>query len=129
MAWMGARSSWVPTHAARGIVQEDADGIGAMVVYDEWTPNAARIHVAIDKPMTCREFVHAAFEYPFLETGRGVLLATIPADNDACLRLVRRLGFYEAFHIEDGWAPGVDLVAFELRKENCRWIRRERLVA
>jgi RimJ/RimL family protein N-acetyltransferase len=124
MAWMTARSTWIPTGAARGILQEENGRIVAMVVFDEWTPHAARMHVAIDKPMSCREFVHAAFEYPFLETGRGLLLATIPDNNAACVRLVQRLGFYELAPIVDGWAPGIDLRVFEMRKTDCRWVRR-----
>lgn len=129
LAWLTARSSWVPTDAARGILREEAGCILSMVVFDEWTPNAARIHVAVDAPPPCKDFICAAFEYPFLEANKGVLLCTVPAHNWRCLRLVHRLGFTEQHRVTDGWETGTDLVEFEMRKENCRWLRRERKAA
>lgn len=129
LGWLRIRSGWVPTEAARGIVAVTGEDIQGMVVLDEWTPNSARIHVAIERPWLCRGLTEAAFAYPFLEAGKGLLLATIPADNQRCLALVKRLGFVETHRVVDGWACGVALVMMEMRKETCRYLRHQQRAA
>jgi RimJ/RimL family protein N-acetyltransferase len=68
--------------------------------------------------------VRPAFEYPFIEAGREVLVGIIPAWNRRSLTMAKRLGLRETHRIRDGFDRGVDLVVLEIRKNECRWLDR-----
>lgn len=108
---------------ARGLVAVDAAGrVRGGALYDRWTQNSAEVHMAATTPLVGRALLPAAFEYPFLEGGRGVLLAFVRAGNTASVRVVRHLGFREVYRVADGAARGEDLILFELRREECRYL-------
>ncbi|MBF9682941.1 hypothetical protein IAI36_11700, partial [Streptococcus pseudopneumoniae] len=70
------------TPGARGIKATDAAGhIRGFVAYDWWTENAVYAHMAADTPIAWRSLLPAVFTYPFVECGRGKLLALIPSHN------------------------------------------------
>lgn len=124
LAWFTQRTGYPTGPSFRAIEVVDGSGmVAGMVGFDNWCPNSAQIHVAIDRPALCRRLIRAAFEFPFVQAGRGVLVALIAAINEKSMDLAQRFGFRIAYRVLDGWAPGVDLVVMELRKENCRWIR------
>ena len=97
----------------------------AVVGYDYWTPNAVQMHIWIKdmKALNGRVLMREAFAYPFEQAGRGVVIGTTPADNEACLAFTKWIGFVELYRIKDGWSVGVDMVIQELRKENCYWLK------
>lgn len=99
------------------VAVDDAGRVRGGVLYDCWTPNSVSAHVYTDTPIAWRALRGAAFDYPFREGGRGVLLATIRASNAASVRAVRHLGMREAWRVVDGWEPGEDLLTFEMRRE------------
>lgn len=107
---------------------EAVDGGGlvqGVVAYDHWTPNSAQIHVVLESASAAIPLLRKAFEHPFLRAKVGVLVGVVPAHNESCLKLAKRLGFVQMCRIRDGWRSGVDTVILELRKENCRWIPKE----
>lgn len=119
--WLVQRTSAGLTAGARGILTEDAAGrIRGMVVFDGWTENAAQAHIALDTPMAWRSLSGPVFEYVFEQCGKGVFLVCIPSHNARSIALTRRLGFREAHRVRDGWAPGDDLILFEMRREDWR---------
>lgn len=121
--WIAERTGVVPTANARALKAVDAAGrIRGMVLYENWTPNSVQAHMAVDTPIAWRTLVGPAFAYPFDECGRGLLLAIVSADNPRSLSLVRRFGFTEQHRVRDGWAAGVDLILFEMRRADCRWL-------
>lgn len=123
MAWLEARTGCVLTRNARAIQAVDGAGrIRGVVAYDGWTESSAQAHMAVDAPVVWRHLVRPAFRYPFVETGREVLLGIIPADNARSCALARRFGFREAYRVVGGWAKGVDLVVHEMRRGECRWL-------
>jgi RimJ/RimL family protein N-acetyltransferase len=69
-----------------------------------------------------RALVRPAFSYPFEELGKGVLLAMVSSANVRSLRLTVGVGFRETYRIRDGVLPGVDMVLFEMRRPDCRWL-------
>lgn len=118
------------TAQARTIQATDAKGrIRGVVAYDMWTPNACQAHMAADSAIAWRSLLGPAFSYPFEEAGRRLLLGIIPAHNARSVALVRRFGFREAYRVKDGWGPGDDLLVFEMRREECRWLSPARRAA
>lgn len=122
-AWLCRKSGYTPGFDFRAIEAIDEGGtIHGMVGFDGWTPNAVHMHVALASPLRCRALIRAAFEYPFVQALRGVVLGFTPGNNHAALGLARRLGFREAHRIRDGWDFGHDIVVFEMHKSECRWL-------
>ena len=95
-----------------------------MVGYDNWLPSACQMHVALDEPAAAMALIRTAFGIPFNEFGFVAVLAPIVASNDSARRLVEGLGF-KLVHRGQGYAGGVDLLFYEMRREDCRWIRKE----
>lgn len=121
--WIAKRANLVCGPSFRAIEAVDASGkVHGMVGYDGWTPNAVQMHVALDNPAALRALLKPGFSIPFVEFGRGVALATVLGTNGRSLELVPRLGFRFAHRIVDGYEPGVDVLLFEMRREDCRWL-------
>ena len=122
--WIVERTRCALSPGARGIeAVDDAGRIRGMVIYDGWTENACQAHMAVDSPIVWRHLLRPVFAYPFLEAGKGVLIGTIPSHNHKSVAMTRALGFREAHRVRDGWAPGDDMIVFEMRREDCRFIR------
>ena len=121
--WIEARTGCVLTRNARAIQALDVSGrIRGVIAYDMWTESAVQAHMAVDSPVVWRSLLRPAFSYPFVEAGRSLILGIIADDNPKSLAMVRRLGFTEKHRVVDGWSVGVDLVVFELRRHECRWL-------
>jgi hypothetical protein len=118
---------WVYTTNSNGIVIEDKNGgIGAMAVYDRWTPNGVEMHAYSAGPeyIFNPHFVKAMFEYPFIQQNKGLALVCTPCNNVASVAIGRFFGFRETYRIHDGWELGTDMVIQELRRENCRFLEK-----
>lgn len=125
-AWLEGRTGCVLSRNARAIEAVDEQGrVRGMVAYDGWTVNSVQAHMAVDAPAVWRSLLRPAFSYPFEEAGKGLLLGIVPAHNKRSVRMVRRLGFRLVHEVLDGWAPGDSLLCFELRREDCRWLRED----
>lgn len=124
--WLCQRAGVCPTSGFRAIEAVDERGkILAMVGYDHWSRGSVEMHVAIDDPHAALPIRRPAFAYPFEEIGVDVVWGRVRSDNEKSLRLDRALGFREVFR-GVGWAaPGVDAVIFEMRRDECRWLRRK----
>lgn len=105
---------------------DEAGTIRGMVGYDCWTESAVQAHMAVDTPLAWRAMAPAAFEYPFLQCGKSVILGLIPASNARSVKLAKRLGLRETYRVRDGWSEGVDLVVLEIRRHECVWIQQRR---
>ena len=123
--WLGKRLGHFHfSSAAKAIeaVDERSGRIVGMIGYDGLTQNSAQVHIALDAPMAWRALSRPAFKYPFEELDRGVLIAMVSSQNWRSLCLTRHVGFFEKHRIRDGIARGVDMVLFEMRREECRWL-------
>jgi L-amino acid N-acyltransferase YncA len=96
--------------------------VAGLVVLDTWTPNSAHVHVLVRTAAACRRLLAEALEYAFRHV--GILLGVIRSSNERSLRLTRKVGFREVSRVVDGWQAGEDLIVFEMRREECRWIER-----
>jgi hypothetical protein len=115
------------TPEARGIVAMDATNrtVRGGVLYDGWTDTACQVHMATASPLVWRSLLPAVFEYPFLETGRTVLIGNVRASNTASVNLTKHLGFTETCRIPDAAGPGDALIIFTMRREECRYLARK----
>ncbi|NBD11831.1 hypothetical protein [Corallococcus silvisoli] len=124
--WLEGRTGCVLTRGARAIEAVDAAGsIRGMVAYDNWTESAVSAHMAVESASVWRTLLRPAFEYPFVQAGKQLLLGFIIASNKQSMAFVQRVGFREAHRIQDGWAAGVDLVIWQMRRQDCRWLGKE----
>lgn len=122
-AWIAERAGCEITASFQAIKAVDATGrIHGMIGYSNWTANSVVMHIALENPACFRELIKVAFSYPFEQVGRNVALATVRANNLRSMRLCKKVGFREAYRVKDGIQIGEDLVIFEMRSENCRWI-------
>lgn len=127
LPWLIDRTGYDPAPGFRGLVAVGEDSrIRGFIGFDRWTPASACMHVAVDSPGSCRGLLRAAFGYLFEETGRALARAEVRAGNAASLEATRRVGFREVFRTPGGWAAGEDLVHFEMRRDECRWLKKER---
>jgi hypothetical protein len=124
-AWLVGKTSCAVSGGFRAIKAiDDAGRIRGMVGYDLWTENAVTAHMAVDTPIAWRALIPECFRYPFEQCGKEIMLGVIPADNAKSWGLASHLGFRIAHTVRDGWARGVDLLLLELRRTDCRFLRR-----
>jgi RimJ/RimL family protein N-acetyltransferase len=117
LPWISERLGLFLSPNARAIAAFDGYRIVGMVAYDGWTHNSVQIHIALDSPIAWRRLARPAFEYPFIEGKRGLLIAMVASDNLRSMKLTEHVGFTPTYRIRDGVAAGVDFVVFEMRRE------------
>jgi RimJ/RimL family protein N-acetyltransferase len=109
-----------------GIMAVDLDKqetIGA-VIFDNWTENSVCAHMIITKPMLLRHgFLEECFDFAFNVSGRKVMTGLVNSDNIKAQKLDEHIGFKEIARLHDGWKDGVDIIMYEMRKEDCRWLK------
>lgn len=126
VAWIMERTHVAPTQNFRAIKAIDNAGvIRGMIGYDCWTPNSVEAHMAVDTPIAWRCLAVPTFEYPFVQMGRRIMLGIIPASNAKSLKMAQRLGLQETYRIKDGFENGVDVIIHEIRRDDCRWLKRK----
>lgn len=124
LRWIAERTGAAYSVNARAIeaIEEKSGRTVGMVGYDSFTHNSVQISIALDVPAAWRRLRHPAFEYPFQELKRGVLIALVSSANARSLNLTAHVGFRTTHKIRDAILPGVDLVLFEMRREDCPWL-------
>jgi hypothetical protein len=128
--WLAERATLVIGDQFRAIEAiDDAGRIHGMVGFDGWMPNAVSMHVALENPAALRSVLRTAFRIAFLVADKGVARAYVLSTNTRSLALVARLGFTFAYRSVNGWAKGVDIILFEMRREDCRWLNPARKAA
>lgn len=127
--WIFDRASPLLTPTTTGIVayDEDTGDIKGMAAFDNWTETSVQAHLAIDSPMVLRHgLIQEMAEYVFNTAGREIILSTVPASNKKSVKIVTHIGMSMVHSIKDGFKLGVDYLLFELRKEDCRWLKKEK---
>jgi hypothetical protein len=126
LSWLAERAHVAIHPEFRGIEAVDAQGrIHGQVGFDGWFGNTITLHVALDNPACLRSLLETAFRVAFDVARKGIALCCVVGTNRKSLRLVQHLGFRFAYSIRDGWMPGVDMVWFEMRREECRFLKRK----
>lgn len=92
-----------------------------VMLYDNWTGSACDMHMAGEPGWATREFLWAAFDYPFNQAKCKIVLGRIAWDNKHSLNIALRAGFKLLYEIEDGYPDGPQLL-LGMRKEDCKWL-------
>jgi len=116
--WMNKRTRLPWSSDLRTIASMRDDGtISGAVAFNAWTMSACWIHVAFDGPHGLnRQLWRAAFEYPFVKCGMEAIYGLTPKNLDEALRMNDKLGFRRI-------AETIDCVMFEMRYDECRWLK------
>lgn len=121
--WIIERAGVVATAGFKAIEAIGNDGrIHGMIGYDAWTENSVVMSIALDNPAAFRALVRPAFEYPFIQCNKGVALCTVRGTNEKSIKLTEHVGFRLAYRVRDGIRAGEDMLIYEMRREDCRWI-------
>ena len=121
--WLTSRAQVNASPEMKAIAVIDATGkIHGMAGFDGWTPNSVVVTLALDTPVAFKRLIWALFHFAFVQARRGVLLATVKGSNARSIKLCKHVGMREVYRVRDGITVGEDLVIFEMRREECRWI-------
>jgi RimJ/RimL family protein N-acetyltransferase len=102
---------------------KDGELIG-VVGYNNFTGTSCHMHMAGDHPRwITREFIHAAFSYPFETLGLTMVFGVVPSGNIRALRIDAKLGFRELLYIP-GAHPDGGIHILQMKREECRWLRK-----
>lgn len=123
MEWMAERSGYTPGADAKGIVATFGGRVLGVVAFDGFTATIAQVHVALGTPRAAGILFRPAFRYAFLQANRLALVTMVDSRNTRAVGLAAGLGFREACRVRDGMALGADLILFELRREECRYLQ------
>jgi len=120
--WMTARSGYTPLPDAVGLEVVRGGETQGLVLLDGRTSTMAQVHVALATPQAALRLRRAVFRLAFAQLGLRVLVTVLASSNVAAVRLAGGLGFSVAGRIRDGFALGDDLLLYELRREDCRFL-------
>lgn len=93
------------------------------VLYDDYMHRSIRMHVAAESPrwLAHREFLHAAFGYPFHQLGCELVLGLVASDNERAIRADEWLGFRRHTVIPKACKTG-DLIVYTMYRDQCRFL-------
>jgi RimJ/RimL family protein N-acetyltransferase len=113
---------------ALGLAEIDNDtNQGELIagVWYEWFNGAnMNMHVAAvpGRRWMTREFLFAAFAYPFNDAGVRRVTGIVAESNHDARRFDEHLGFSLEARLKDA-APDGDLLVYRMFKDECRWLR------
>lgn len=97
----------------------------AGVIYESFTEREGgyqdcSMHVAITGRLS-KDFLKAAFDYPFNQLGCVRVTGKVPANNHKAIKFDEHLGFTLEATIQRA-LPDCDLLIYRMFREDCRWI-------
>lgn len=116
------------TSDTKGMTAQDSDtgDILAVTVFQNWTANAVTHHGCINNQIVLKHgWIEEVAHYVFETCEKNVLFTQVASDNNTALLFDKSAGFIEVARLKDYCKAGVDLVLFEMRKENCKWLAQE----
>lgn len=108
-----------------GIGLEKNGELIAGVVYHRITSTNADMHVASvgGSNWANKDFLLAAFAYPFKQLGVRRVTGFVRADNHDAQRLDEHLGFVKEGVMREAGNDGGNVIVYGMLKEECRWIK------
>lgn len=92
--------------------------------FDSFLGKTCQIHVVnFNKKYTPRKLLSAVFEYAFITAGVETLIGIVNSNNTDAMKYDQHLGFTEAYRFEGMHDDGGDIVVFEMKKADCRFIK------
>ncbi len=122
--WLCQRIEYMPTKNLRCLGNVTSEGkILGVVGFDSWNGASCQIHVAGNGNWVTREFLRCVFDYVFNTAKLKVVVCIIESINKKSLKFTRHVGWKEVTRIVDGHPSG-DLIVFEMRPENCKFLEK-----
>lgn len=122
---------WVAERTGGAYYAGSGTGIGwakdgqlvAGVLYDNWTGRSLQMHVASDgtRRWLNREFLKAAFSYPFNQLKLNKVIGVVDSTNADALRFDHHLGFVTEAIIKDAGKHG-DFHILSMTRQQCRFL-------
>lgn len=104
----------------RLIGQVQNGDLTAVIAYNGFVGKICVMHVAAKGTRwITKELLWAAFDYPFNQCKVTSVIGLVAADNEKAIRLDEHLGFREVYRISDGFKEGVDLIVFQMDREQA----------
>jgi RimJ/RimL family protein N-acetyltransferase len=120
--WFVQRTSVIRCEDTQGIVAHDDRGVQAMCVADSFSTDSCNVHFAIDNPMAIKHGIFTIFaDWVFDACGKKRMFGLVPDNNEAAIRLDKKIGFHEVARVPDAISDGVGYIVMRLNKEDCRW--------
>lgn len=95
--------------------------IQAAVIYEQYVGTSINMHIAaIGRRWLTRQFLHAAFDYPFNQLRVVRVTGLVPDSNEASKRFCEHLGFVHEGRVRKAATDGSDLIVFGMLREECR---------
>lgn len=96
----------------------------AAIIFDSFTDNSVQAHIIVDKPMVLRHgFLEEGFRYIFETCDFEVIYGIVKSDNKKAQKLDTHIGFKEVYRMKDGFSKGIDLIFYEIRRDECRFYK------
>jgi len=97
----------------------------AGVIYNGFDGANVNMHVGAvsGSHWMTKEFLYAAFDYPFNELNRKRISAFIRATNKRTIAFVKKLGFVYEGKLQDFYTDGGDMVVYGLLHDKCRFLQ------
>lgn len=137
-SWIAERASVIVGPAFRAIEAIGEGGqIVGMVGFEVGLPNTNILHIAMEVPdrvprevrrQALQMLVMAAFRTTFLGMWKKLAICHVLSTNTRSLSLVKRVGFREVYRGKDYFADGVDVVTFEMNRDEAvehGWVPKE----
>jgi len=93
-----------------------------VVGYDNFNGASCQMHVAGVGNWVTRDFLFAAFDYPFNECNLECVLGTLPSSREDGINFSFHIGFKPLFNIPRAHPDG-ELMVMVMYKEECPWIK------
>lgn len=114
---------WTPDFQALGRV---VDGrLVGVIGFNNFNGASCQMHMAGEPRWVSRGLIETAFRYVFIMRDLKMAFAFVPSGNQVALDIDLRVGFKKLMTIRDAHPDGA-LHVLQMRKENCRWLGRQR---
>ena len=98
--------------------------------FDSFIGKTCQIHVVnFQKKYTPRKLLFAVFDYAFNTAGVETLIGVVNSNNEEAMKYDQNLGFKEVCRLEGMHDDGGDLVLFQMKKQDCRFIKEKKYAA
>ncbi|MCK9988638.1 MAG: hypothetical protein AzoDbin1_05110 [Azoarcus sp.] len=127
--WVCSRidGTWVPGRGSTIGLLHLEHGLIAGALYEDCNGANVLMHGAAvpGGAWLCREFLWFMFHYPFEQLAVRRITAVVPEGNAQARRFDEHLGFRLETRLKDAHPSG-DLLIYEMRREDCRWLALKR---
>ena len=121
-SWLCKRIGLTPTAHLTAIGRISGSKVLGIVGYDGFNGASIQMHSAGEGNWVNRNFLWAAFHYPFDVCKANVVLGLIPSGNTQAIKFNQHLGFKIAATIPNAHPDGA-LIIMSMTRQECRFLK------